>query len=70
VSATSVAVLNCLVLFADLWQRRWLLKALLLLTFPEAVSLNLLAAPLCVFIFGIFPPEIHNPVKNKKQNKS
>lgn len=31
----------------------WLLKALLRLTFPEAVSLNLFMAPLLDFIFGI-----------------
>jgi hypothetical protein len=38
----------------DFFVRIWEVKALLLLIFPEPVALNLLAAPLFVFILGMF----------------
>lgn len=52
--STSVDFLKFLFLFVVFLVRIWLAKALLRLTFPEAVSENRLAAPLCVFTFGIF----------------
>jgi|SRR5437868_12684944 len=40
-------------LFDVFFVRMWLLKALILLSFPEPVILNRFLAPLCAFIFGI-----------------
>ena len=53
-AATSVLCLSLLFLFFPLEESRWLLKALLLLTFPVPVNLNLFAAPRLVLILGIF----------------
>lgn len=50
---TNPAVLSALVLFDDFPVNRWLLYPFLLFIFPDALSLNLFAAPRCVFSFGI-----------------
>jgi hypothetical protein len=48
-----VAFLKVLFLFVVFFVRMWLAKALLRLTLPFAVIEKRLAAPLCVFSFGI-----------------
>ena len=50
---TSVALPRCFVRFLSFEVRMWRKKALLRFTFPVPVFLKRLAAPLCVFSFGI-----------------
>lgn len=56
VECTRVDFLKVLFLLVVFLVRMWLAKALLRFTFPLAVTEKRLAAPLCVFIFGIFSP--------------
>ncbi len=50
---TSVVCLSLRLRFLLLLESRWLLPPRLLLTFPDAVTLNLFIAPLLLFILGI-----------------
>ena len=53
VLCTKVDFLKFLFLFVVFLVRMWLAKALLRFTLPVPVTEKRLAAPLCVFIFGI-----------------
>jgi hypothetical protein len=53
---TSAAFLRVLFRFVVFFVKIWLANALLRFTLPLAVTEKRLAAPLCVFIFGIFSP--------------
>ncbi len=57
---TRVDFLKVLFLLVVFFVRMWLAKALLLFTLPLAVTLKRLAAPLCVFIFGILSPLLYS----------
>jgi len=52
-SATRPGFLRFRLRLVDFLVRMWLLKALLLLIFPDPVVLNLFAAPRLVFILGM-----------------
>jgi hypothetical protein len=56
--------------FLDLLDRRWPEPALLYLIFPVAVFLNLFAAALFVFFFGIFTPFLPYPIYSYPLEKS
>src|SRR5215475_3074320 len=55
-AATRPALRSFRLRFLPFEESKWLLKALLLLTLPVPVTLNLFAAPRLVLIFGIFTP--------------
>jgi len=65
VFATMAAWRKLRIRFAGLLVRRWLLYPLCLMTLPVPVTLNRLAAPLCVFIFGI--SSSNNKIPAEKQ---
>jgi len=62
VECTIVDFLKVRFLLVVFFVRMWLAKALLRFTLPVAVTEKRLAAPLCVFIFGIFSPLFFIPV--------